>query len=58
MGEKIISHDTIKVLKENIRKKISDIPRSNIFTDMTYSKGHKGKNKQMGLHQVKKRLHS
>ena len=28
-----ISHDTIKVLKENIGMKISDIPRSNIFTD-------------------------
>ena len=29
-----ICHDTIKVLEENIGKKISDIPRSNIFTDM------------------------
>ena len=29
-----ISHDTIKVLKENSRK-ISDIPHSNIFTDMS-----------------------
>ena len=28
-----ISHDTIKVLKENIGMKISDIPHSNIFTD-------------------------
>ena len=28
-----ISHDTIKVLKENIGRKISDIPHSNIFTD-------------------------
>ena len=29
-----ISHDTIKVLEENIGTKISDIPCSNIFTDM------------------------
>ena len=28
-----ISHNTIKVLKENIGRKISDIPRSNILTD-------------------------
>ena len=30
----IISHGTIKVLEENIGRKISDIPCSNIFTDM------------------------
>ena len=29
-----ISRDTIKVLEENIGREISDIPRSNIFTDM------------------------
>ena len=29
-----ISHNTIKVL-ENISRKISDIPGSNIFTDMS-----------------------
>ena len=28
-----INHDTIKVLEENIGRKISDIPRSNILTD-------------------------
>ena len=28
-----ISRDTIKVLQENIGRKISDIPRNNIFTD-------------------------
>ena len=30
-----ISCDTIKVIEENIGRKISDIPCSNIFTDMS-----------------------
>ena len=30
-----ISHDTMTVLEENIGRKISDIPCSNIFTDMS-----------------------
>ena len=30
-----ISCDTIKVLEENIGRKISDIPHDNIFTDMS-----------------------
>ena len=29
-----VSHNTIKVLEENIGRKISDIPRSNIFSVM------------------------
>ena len=53
-----ISHDTIKVLEENIGRKISDIPCSNIFTDMSpRARDIKEKNKQMGLHQIKKLLH-
>ena len=30
-----ISHKTIKVLEENIWRKISDIPHINIFSDMS-----------------------
>ena len=30
-----ISHNNMKVLEENISRKISDIPHSNIFTDMS-----------------------
>ena len=30
-----ISHNTIKVLEENSGRKISDIPHSDIFTDMS-----------------------
>ena len=30
-----ISHNTIKVLEENIGRKISDLPCSNILTDMS-----------------------
>ena len=30
-----ISHNTIKVLEENIGRKISDVPCNNIFTDMS-----------------------
>ena len=31
----IIGHDTIKVLEENVGRKISDIPHSNIFSGMS-----------------------
>ena len=46
-----VSCDTIKVLEEN-----SDIPCSNIFTDMS-PRARDIKNKQMGSHQNKKLLH-
>ena len=55
----IICHGTIKVLEEKIGRKISDIPHSNIFTDMpSRARDIKEKNKQMGLHQIKKLPHS
>ena len=39
-----ISHDTIKVPEENIGRKISDIPRSNILTDTcTKARDKKGR---------------
>ena len=50
------SHDIIKVLEENISSEISDIPCSNIFTN-TSSWAREIKNKQVGLHQIKKLLH-
>ena len=34
-----ISHDTIKVLEKNISSKISDIPHSNIFSDISSKAG-------------------
>ena len=53
-----ISCDTIKVLEENIGGKISDMPHSNIFANISPRvREIKGKNKQMGLHQTKKFLH-
>ena len=53
-----ISCATMKVLEKSISRKIWDIPRSNIFTGMSpKSKGHKGNNKQMGPHEIKKLLH-
>ena len=52
-----ISHNTIKVLKENIGSKISVIPHSNIFTNTSSrARDIKGKNKQIGLHKIKNLL--
>ena len=46
-----ISCDTIKVLEENIGRKISDISHSNIFTDMSpIARDIKERIKQMGSH--------
>ena len=54
-----ISRVTIKVLKENKGNKTLDISCSNIFTDVSpRARDIKEKNKQMGLHLIKKLLHS
>ena len=52
--------DTIKLLEENIRKKLIDIGLDkNIFFGMTpKAQTTKEKNQQMGLHQTQKLLHS
>ena len=53
-----ISYDTIKILEENIGIKISDTSHSNVFVDISPKiREIKKKNKQMGLHQIKKLLH-
>ena len=53
------SHDTVKVLEANIGSKISDIPCSNIFANISpRAREIKEKNKQMGLSQIKYFLHS
>ena len=44
---------------ENISRKISDIPHSRVFTDMSpRARDIKEKNKQMAIHQIKKLLHN
>ena len=54
-----ISHDTIKVLQENIGRKILDIPRSNIFTDISpKTRDMKERINKWDLIKIKKLLHS
>ena len=54
-----ISRNTIKVPEENIGRKISDIPCSNIFTDMSpKARDIKERKKTNGISQIKKLLHS
>ena len=53
-----ISHDTIKVIEENIGGKISDISRSNIFTDMSpRARNIKERINNWDLIKIKKLLH-
>ena len=53
-----ISGDTRKILVANINSKISDISHSNIFANISPREGKlRKKNKQMGLHQIKKLLY-
>ena len=48
-----ISHDTIKVLEENIGRKISDIPRSNILTDTSKARDIKERINKLDLIKIK-----
>ena len=51
--------ETINILEENIGSKTSDIACSNYLSNISPQQGkQKKKNKQMGLHQTKKVLHS
>ena len=51
--------ETIKIIEENIGSKISDIACSNFLLDISpQARETKEKNKQMGLQQTKKILHS
>ena len=53
-----ISHNTIKYLKENIGRKISDIPCSNNFTDMSpRARDIKGRINKWDFIKIKKLLH-
>ena len=54
-----ISHFTIKVLEENIGRKISNIPCSNIFTDMSpRTRDIKERINKWDFIKIKKLLHS
>ena len=51
--------DSIKLLKENISRRLSDINHSNIFfQSFSQNNGNKNKNKQMGPTYIQKFLHS
>ena len=50
--------ETIKILDENIGSNISDIAHRNFLSDVFPQAKETRKNKQMGLHQTKKFLHS
>ena len=52
-----VSRDTIRVLEETIGRKVSDIPRSTIFTN-TSPRAKDIQERTVGLHQIKKLLHS
>ena len=53
-----IRPETTKLLGENIGSMLFDIGLSNFFQYISSGKGNKSKNKQIGLHQTTKLLHS
>ena len=52
-----VNSETIKILKENIDSKISDIACSNLLLSISPRQGKQKKNKQINLHQTKIFLH-
>ena len=56
--ELTVRPETIKILEKNIGSKILDIACSNFLSDVFPQAKETRKNKQMGLHQTKKFLHS
>ena len=59
MDQRLKMLDLKSKILENIGSKISDIAHGNILSDISpQAKETKEKNKQMGLHQTKKFLHS
>lgn len=57
--QNVLKPETVKLLEENIRKKLLGIGLCNDFLDMTpKSTGNRSKNIQTGLHQTKKLQHS
>ena len=53
-----VSHETIKLLEENIGKNLLNINVSNFFMIISSSAREQKKNEEMGLHQAKKLLFS
>ena len=53
-----VRHQPIEILEKNIGSKISDIAHSNILLNIPPGQRKQKKNKQIGLHQTKKFLHS
>ena len=54
-----LRHDTIKLIKENMGKTLTDINHNNVFLEsVSQGKINKSKNIQMGPNQTYKLLHS
>ena len=60
MKDQNVGQETIKILEENTDRNHFDLSHSNFLLDTLPEggKGNKGKNELLGLHPVKKLLHS